>query len=155
MSSQNYGFSSTHVSMWELDYKEDWALKNWYFWTMVLERTFESPLDCNKIKPVNLKGNQFWIFTGRTDAEVEAPILWPPDVKNWLIGKDPDAGKEWRQEEKGTTEYEMVGWHHWLNGYEFEKALGDGEGQGCLACCSPWSCKELDMTGWLNNNNKY
>ena len=155
MSSQNYDFSSTHVSMWELDYKEDWALKNWYFWTMVLERTFESPLDCNKIKPVNLKGNQFWIFTGRTDAEVEDPILWPPDVKNWLIGKDPDAGKEWRQEEKGTTEYEMVGWHHWLNGYEFEKALGDGEGQGCLACCSPWNCKELDTTGWLNNNNKY
>ena len=110
-SSQSYGFSSSHVWMWELDHKESWALKNWCFWTVVFEKTLESPLDY-KIKPVNLKGNQSWIFFGRTDAEV--PTLWPPDMKNWLTGKDPDAGKDWKQEEKGMTE-EMVGWHHWLN----------------------------------------
>ena len=117
-SNQGYGFSSSHVWMWGLDYTESRSPKNWCFWTMVLEKTLESPLDCKKIKPVNPKGNQFWIFIGRTDAE--APILWPPDVKNWLIGKDPDAGKVWRWEEKGTTEDEMAGWHHRLNGHEFE-----------------------------------
>ena len=115
-------------------------------WTMVLEKTLESPLDCKDIKPVNPKGNQSWIFTGRTDAKAEAPILWPTDVKNWLIGKDPDAGKDWRQEEKRMTEDEMVGWYHWLNGHEFEQALGAGDEQESLACCSPWSCKESDMT---------
>ena len=118
----------------------------------MLEKTLESPLDCKEIKPVNPKGNQPWIFTGRTDAETEAPISWPPDVKNWLIGKDPDAGKDWRQEEKGTTEDEMVGCHHWLNEHEFEQALGDGEGQRSLARSSPWVCRESDMTEQLNNN---
>ena len=118
-SSQSYGFSSSHVWIWELDYKESWALKNWCFWPVVLEKTLESPLDCKEIQPVNPKGTQSWIFIGRTDAEAEAPILWPSDVKNWLIGKDPDAGKDWGQE-KGTTEGEMVGWHHQLNGHEFE-----------------------------------
>ena len=116
-SSQSYGFSSSHVWMWELDCKESWALKNWYFWTVVLEKTLGSPLYCKEIKLVNPKGNQSCIFIGRTDAEVEAPILWPPDVNNWLIGKDPDAGKDWEQEKKGTTEDEMVEWHHWLNGH--------------------------------------
>ena len=118
-SSQGYRFSSGHVWMWELDYKESWALKNWCFWTVVLEKTFESPLDYKEIQPVHPKGNQSWMFIGRTDAEAETPILWPPDVKNQFIGKDPDAGKDWRQEEKGTTEDEMVGWHHQLNGHEF------------------------------------
>ena len=117
--SQGYGFSSSHVWMWELDHKESWAPKNLCFWTVVLEKTLESPLHCKKIKPVNSKGNQSWIFIGRTDAEAEAPNLRPPDVKNWLIWKDPDAGKDWRQEEKGTPEDKMVGWHHWLNGHEF------------------------------------
>ena len=121
--------------MWELDYKEGWEPRNWCFWTVVLEKTLKSPLDSKEIKPVNPKGNQPWILIGRTDAE--APILWPPDVKNWLIGKDPDAGKNWRQEEKGTTEDEMFGWHHWLNGHEFEQIAGDSEGQGNLACCHP------------------
>ena len=116
---------------------------------MVLEKILESPLDCNEIKPVNPKGNQSWIFVRRTDAEAEAPILWPPDAKNWLTGKDPDAGKDWRQE-KRTTEDETVGWHHWLNGHEFEQAPGVGDGQGSLACCSPWGCKELDKTEQLN-----
>ena len=114
-SSQSYGFSSSHVWKWKSDYKENWAPKNWCFWTIVLEKTLESPLDCKEIKPVNPKGNQSWIFIGRTDAEAETPILWPPHVKNWLIGKDPDTGKDWRQEEKGVIEDEMVGWHHWLN----------------------------------------
>ena len=117
---------------------------------MVLEKTLESLLDCKEIKLVNLKRNQPWIFTGRTDAE--APILWPPDLKSLLIGKDPDAGKDWRQEEKGVTEDEMVGWHHWLNGHEFEQTLGDTEGQGILACYNPWSHKELDTTERLNKN---
>ena len=119
-SSQGYGFSSTHVWMWELDYKGSWPLKNWCFWTVVLEKTFESPLDCKEIQSVHPKGDQSWIFIGRNDVEAEAPILWPADAKNWLIGKDPDAGKDWKQEEKGMTEDEMVGWHHWLNGCEFE-----------------------------------
>ena len=109
-------------------------MKNWGFWTVVLEKTLESPLDCKEIKPVNPKGNQFWMFIGRTKAEAENPTHWPPDVKNWLLGKYPDAGKDWRQEEKGMTEDEMVGWHPWLNGYEFEQAPGIGEGQGSLVC---------------------
>ena len=120
LSSQSYGFSSSHVWMWELDYKESWALTNWGFWPVVLENTLESPLDCKEMQPVHPKGNQSWIFIGRTDAEAETPILWPPDAKSWLIWKDPDAGKEWRQEEKGMTEDDMVGWHHRLNGHEFE-----------------------------------
>ena len=141
--------------MWELDYKESWALKSWYFWTVVLEKTLESLLESEKIKPVNPKRNQPWIFIGRTDAEAEAPILCPPDVKNWLIGKDPDAGKDWRQEEKGTTKDETVGWHHWLDEHEFEQAPGVGEGQGSLVCCSPWGCKESDMTelNWVTELN--
>ena len=131
---QSYGFSSSYVWMWELDHKESWALKNWCFWTVVLEKTLESPLDCKEIQPVHPKGDQSWIFTGRTDAEAETLILRPPDEKNWLIGKDPDAGKDWRQEEKGTTEDEMVGWHHRLHGHEFDQVLGVGDGQGSLVC---------------------
>ena len=131
--------------MWDLDHKESWALKNWCFWTVVLEKTLESPLDC-KIKPFNPKGNQSWIFIGRTDAEAEALILWPPDVKSWLPGKNFNAGKHWRQEKKGTTEDEMTGWHHWLNGHKFEQTLGDTEGRGKLACWSQWGCKELHTT---------
>ena len=136
--------------MWELDYKENWVLKNWCFWTVVLEKTLESPLDC-KIKPVNPEGNQPWVFTERTDAEAETLILWPPDVKNWLLGKDPDAGKDWRQKEKGMTEDEMVGWHHWINGHAFVQTLGDSEGQGSLACRSPWCHKESGTTEQLNS----
>ena len=136
--------------MWELDYKESWAPKNWCFWTVVLEKTLESPLDCKKIKPVHPKGNQSWIFIGRTDAEAETPILWPPDAKNWLTGKDPDAGKNWRQEEKGMTEDEMVGWHHRLNRHEFEWTPVVGNGQGSLMCCNPWGLKESDTTEQLN-----
>ena len=141
---------SSHVWMWELDYKESWVPKNWCFWTVVLEKTLESPLDCKEIQTVHPKGNQSWIFIGRTDAEAETSVLWPPDVKNWLTGKDPDAGKDWRQEEKKTTEDEMVGWHHQLNAHEFEQALEVGDGQGSLACCSPWGLQESDTTGWLN-----
>ena len=118
-SSQGSGFPSSYVWMWEMDYKESWAPKNWCFWTMVLQKTVESPLDCKEIQPVHPKRNQFWIFIGRTDVEAETPILWPPDAKSWLIWKDPDAGKDWKWE-KGRTEDEMVGWHHWLNGHEFE-----------------------------------
>ena len=152
LSSPNYGSSSSHVWMWELDHKEDWGPKNWCFWTVMLEKTLVSPLDCKEIKPVNPKGNQSWIFIGRTDSEAEAPILWPPHAKSWLIGKDPDDGKDWRQEEKGMTEDEMVGWHHQLNGHEFQQALGDGKGQEGLACCSPWGRKQSDTTEQLNNN---
>ena len=137
LSSQSYGLSSSHVWMWELDHKEGWAPKNWCIWIVVLEKTLRSPLDYREIKPLNPKGNQPWIFIERTDAEAEAPILWPPDVKNQLIGKDTDAGKDWGQEEKGVTEDEMVGWHHRLTGHEFEQTPGDGEGQGSLVCCSP------------------
>ena len=118
-SSQSYGFSSSHVWMWELDYKESWMMKNWCFWTVVLEKTFESSLDCKKVKPDNPKGNQPWILIGRTDDEAETPILWPPDVKSWFIWKDPDDGKDWRQEDKRMTEDEVVGWHHQLDGHEF------------------------------------
>ena len=120
LSSQSYGFSGSHVWMWELDHKESWALKNWCFWTAVLEKTLESTLDSKEIQPAHPKGNQSWVFSERTDVEAETPILWPPDAKNWLTWKDPDAGKDWGQEEKGRTEDEMVGWHHWLNGHEFE-----------------------------------
>ena len=119
-SSQSYSFFSSHIWMWELDYKESWAPKNWFSWTMVLEKTLESPLDCKEIQPVHPKGDQSWVFIGRTDVEAETPILWPPDAKNWLIWKVPDAGKDWRRHEKGATVDEMVGWHHWLNGHEFE-----------------------------------
>ena len=162
-SSQSYGFSSGHVWMWELDYKESCAQKNWCFWTVVLEKTLESSLDCKEIQSIHSKGNQSWIFIGTTDTEAETPILWP-DAKNWLIGKDPDAEKDWRWEEKGPTEDEMVGWHHWLNGHEFEQALGDGDRLGSLACCSPWGCKESDKSQQLNwltdgtrklNNERY
>ena len=135
--------------MWELDHKEGWALKNWCFRTAMLEKTLESPLDSKEIKPVNPKGNQPWIVIGRTDAE--APILWPPDVKSRLIGKDPDTEKDWSQEEKGTTEDEMVGWHHRLNGHEFEQTPGDSEGQESLVCYSPWGRKESDTTWQLNS----
>ena len=131
-------------------HKESWAPKNWYFWTVVLEKTLESFLDSKEIQSVHPKGNQSWTFIGRTVAEAETPILWPPDGKNWLIGKDPDAGRDYGQEEKWTTEDEKVGWHHWLNGHEFEQAPRVGDGQGSLACCSPWGHKESDMTEWLN-----
>ena len=134
----------------ELDYKESWGPKNWCFWTVMLEKTLESPTDCKEIKPINPEGNQSWIFFERTDAEDETPILWPPDVKNSLIGKDPDAGVDWSQEEKGETEDEMVGWHHWLDGHKFELDLGVSDGQGSLECCSPWGHKESDTTEPLN-----
>ena len=149
-SSQGYDFSSSHVWMWELDHKESWVSKNWCFWTVVLEKTLESPLDCKESKPVHPKGDRSWIFIRRTDAEAETPILWLPDAKNWLIWKDPNAGKDWKWEEKGMTEDEMVGWHHRLSGHEFEYALGVGDGQGSLACCSPWGHKELDRTEQMN-----
>ena len=141
------------------DYKESWALKNWCVWTVVLEKTLESPLDWKQIQPVHPKGNQPWIFIGRTDAEAETPIFWPPDAKNLLIGKDPDAEKDWRWEEKGTTEDEMVERHRWLDEHEFEQAPGVGDGQGSLVCCSTWGCKESDTTEQLNwielkNENK-
>ena len=137
-SSQGYGFSSGHVWMWELNYKESWAPKNWCFWTVVLEKTLKSPLDCKEIQPVHPKGDQSWVFIGRTDVEAETPILWPPDAKSWLIGKDPDAGKDWQQEEKGMAEDEMVGWHHRLEGHGFGRTPGVGDEQGGLACCSSW-----------------
>ena len=136
--------------MWELDYKESWAPKNWCLWTMVLDKTLESPLDCKEIQPVNPKGDQCWVFIGRTDVEAEAPIVWPPDTKSWLIWKDPDAGKDWEQEEKEMIEDEMVGWHHWLNGHGFGWSPGVGDGQGDLACYSSWGPKESDTTEWLN-----
>ena len=149
-SSQGYGFSNSHVWIWELDYKESWALKNRCFWTVVLEKILESPLDCKEIQPVHPKGGQSWVYIGRTDVEAETPILWPPDAKNWLIWKDPDAGKDWSQEEKRTTEDEMVGWHHWLNGHGFGGTPGVGDGQGGLPSCGPWDHKEPDTTGQLN-----
>ena len=134
--------------MWELDHTESWELKNRCFWTVVLEKTLESPLDCKEVKPVNPKGNWSWIFLISTD--VEDLILWPPDANNWLIVKDLDSGKDWRQEEKGTTEDEMVGWHHQVNGHEFEQSPEVGDGKGSLACCSPWGHKESDTNEWLN-----
>ena len=145
-SSQGYGFSSGHVRMWTLDCEESWVPKNWCFWTVVLEKTLESPLDCKEIQPVHPKGDQSWVFIGRTDAEAEIPILWPPHVKSWLIGKDSDAGRDWGQQEKGMTEDEMAGWHYCLDGHEFEWILGDGDGQGGLVCCDSCGRKELDTT---------
>ena len=136
----------SHVWMWELDCEESWAPKNWCFWTVVLEKTLESPLNCKEIQPVHPKGNQSWMFIRRTDAEAETPILWPPDAKWWLIWKDPDAGKDGGQEEKGMTEDETVVCHHWLNEHECEQTPGDSEGQGSLLCCSPWDRRELDTT---------
>ena len=133
-----------------MDHKESSLPKNWCFWTVVLEKTLESPLDCKEIQPVHSKGDQSWIFIGRTDAEAETPILWPPDAKSWLLGKDPDAGKDWEQEEKGTTEDEMIGWHHRLDGHWFGWTPGVGDGRGGLACCSPWGRKESDTTEQLN-----
>ena len=135
--------------MWDLDHKESWVSKNWWFWTVGLEKIHESPLGSKEIKPVNLKGNQSWLFIGKTDAEVETPILWPPYVKSQPIRKHPDAGKDWSQE-KGTTEDKMVGFHHWLNGHEFKQALGFGDGQGSPACCGPWRHKKSDTTEWLH-----
>ena len=133
----------------------NWTWKNWGFRTLVLEKTLESPLDCREIKPINLKGDQSWIFIGRADAEAEAPILWLPARKNGLIWKDPDTGKDWRREEKGPTEDEMVGWHHLLNGHEFQQAPGVGDGQGRLVSCGSWGRKELDMTERLNWTNEW
>ena len=137
-----------------VDYQKGWALKNWCFWIVVLEKTLESPFNWREIQLVHNKGNQSWIFIGRTDAEAEDPVFRPSDAKSWLIRKDLDVGKDWRQEEKWIAEYSMVGWHHWLNGHEFEQVPGDGEGQGSLAYCSPWGLKESDMTELPNNNNK-
>ena len=135
--------------MWELDHEEGWALKKWRFWTVVLEKTLESPLDCKEIQPVHPKGNQSWMFIGRTDVEAETPILWPSDEKNWLIGKDPDAGKDWGQEEKGTTEDEMAGWHHRFNGHGFESVLGVVDGHASLVCCSLWGRKsQTQLSNW-------
>ena len=151
--SQSYGFTANHVWMvwmWELNQKEDWALKNWCFQTVVLEKTLESPLDCKEIQPVNAKGNPSWIFIGRTDAEAEAPVVWPPDAKSWLTEKEADAGKDCWQKEKDATEDEMVRWYHWLNRHEFEQTPGDSEGQDSLVCCSLWGCKDLT---WQQNNN--
>ena len=149
-SSQGYGFSSSHVWMLELNYKESWVLKNSCFLTVVLESTLESPLDCKEIQPVHPKGDQSWVFIGRTDIKAETPILWPPDVKTWLTWKDPDAGKDWGQEEKGTTEDEMVRWHHRLDEHGFGWTPGVGDGQRGLACCDSWGCKESDTTERLN-----
>ena len=135
--------------MWELDYKESWTPKNWGFCTVALEKTLENPLDCKEIQPVHPKGDQSWVFIGRTDAEVEILILWSPDVKSWLIWKDPDPGRDWGQEEKGITEDEMAGWHHWLYGHGFWWTPGVDNGQGGLACCGSWGRKESDSTEWL------
>ena len=139
--------------MWELNYKQSWVLKDWCFWTVVLEKTLESPLDCKEIQPVHPKRDQSWVFMGRTDVEAETPILWPPDAKSWLTGKDPDTGKDWRQEEKGMTEDEMVGWHHRLNEHGFGWTPRVGDGQGGLGCCRSWGCKESDMTKWRTELN--
>ena len=142
-------FSSGHVWMWKLDCEESWAPKNWCFWNVVLGKTLESPLDCKEIQPVHPKGDQPWVFIGRTDAEAETPILWQPHAKSWLIGNDSDAGRDWGQE-KGTTEDEMDGWHHCLDGHEFGWTPRVGDGQGVLACCNSWDHKELDKTERLN-----
>ena len=149
-SSQGYDFSNGQVWMWELDCEESWAPKNWWFWTVVLGKTLESPLDFKEIQPVHPKGDQSWVFHWRTDAKAEAIILWLPHAKSWLIGKDCDAGRAWGQEEKGTTKDEMAGWHHRLDGCESEWTPGDGDGQGGLACCSSWGRKESDTTERLN-----
>ena len=138
------------VWMWEVDCEEGWAPKNWCIWTVVLEKTLEGPLDCKEIQPVHSEGDQPWVYFGRNDAKAEAPALWPPHAKSWLIGKDADAGRDWGQEEKGTTEDEMAGWHHWLDGRESEWTPVFGDGQGGLACCDSWGHKESDTTEWLN-----
>ena len=153
LSSQGYGFSSGHVWMWELDCEESWTPKNWCFWTVVLEKTLKSPLDCKEIQPVHPKGDQSWVFFGRNDAEAETPILWLPHAKNWLIGKDSDAGRDWRQEKKGTTEDEMAGWHHWLNGREFGWTPGVGDGQRDLVCCNHGVAKSCTrLSDWTEVN---
>ena len=149
-SSQGYGFSSGHVSMWNLNCEESWAPKNWCFWTVVLEKTLQSPLNCKQIQPVYPKGNKSWIFLGSTDAEAKTLILWPSNLKSWLIGKDSDTGRDCGQEENGKTEDEMAGWHHRLNGHKSGWTPGTGDGQGGLACCNSWSSKESDTTEWLN-----
>ena len=152
-SSQGYAFSSGHVWIWKLDYKESWVLKNWYFWTVVLEKTFESPLDWKEIQPVHPK-NQSWVFIEKTDVEGETPIFWPSDAKSWLIWKDPDAGKDWGKEKKGMAKDEMAGWHHQLDRHGFVWTSGVGDGQGSLACCDSWDRKESDTTEWLNWTDK-
>ena len=152
--SQSYSFSSSHIQTWELDHKNGWAPKNSCFRTVVLEKTPESPLDRRKIKQVNPKGNQPSIFIAKTDAEAEAPVLWPPDAKNQLIATDPDAGKDWGQEDEKATEDKIVGWHHKLNRHEFEQTPGDSGWQRSLTCCSPRGCKESGTTYWLNTNHK-
>ena len=139
-SSQGYGFSSGHVWMWELDCEESWVPKNWCFWTVVLEKALESPLDCKEIQPAHYKGEQSWNFFGRNDSKAETPVLWPPHAKTCLVGKDSDAGRDWGQE-KGMTEDEMAGWHHQLDGHEFEWTLRVGDGQRGLACCNSWGRK--------------
>ena len=147
--SQGYGFCSGYVWMWKLDYKEGWVPKNWCFWTLMLEKTLESPLDCKEIQPVHSKGDQSWVIIGRIDVEAETPIVWPPDAKTWLIWKDPVAGKDCGQEEKGTTENEIVGWHHLHNRHGFGWTPIFGDEQGGLACCGSWGRKELDTTEQL------
>ena len=153
LSRQGYGFSSSHVWMWELDYKESWGPKNWCFWTEVLEKTLESPLDCKEIQPVHPKGDQPWLFIGRTDVEAETPILWPPDAKNWLIWKDCDAGKDWRRDEKGTTEVEMAGWHHQLSDMSLSKLqelMMDRE--ACRAAVHGLSKNRTWLTDWTDTD---
>ena len=154
LSSQSYGFSSSHVWTWELDHKESWVPKNWCFWTVVWRRFLRVPWTARTLSQSILEKISPLYSFGRTDAEAETPVLWPPDAKNWFIGKDPDAGKDWRQE-KGMTESEMIGWCHRLNEHEFEQALGVSNGQVRLACCNPWGHKELDMTAWLNWTKPY
>ena len=149
LSSQGYGFSSGHVWMWELDCEEGWSPKNWCFWSVVLEKTLESPLDCKEIQLVRSEGDQLWDFFGRYDAKAETPLLWPPHAKSWLIGKDFDAGRDWGQEEKGTTKDEMAGWHHGLVGRESEWTPGDGDGQGGLTCCDSWGDWATELN-WRN-----
>jgi len=148
-------FPVVMYGVWELDYKESWVPRNCCFWTVVLEKILESPSDCKEYQPGHPKGDHSWVFIGRTDAKAETPILWPPDAKSWLIWKDLDAGKDWRQEEKGTTEDEMVRWHHWLNGHEFGWTPGVDDGQGGLACCGSWGRKESDTIEWLNWTDWY
>ena len=149
--SQGYGLPSGHIQLWELDCKEGRMPKNWCLWAVVLEKTLESPFHSKEIKPVNHEGDHPWIFTGKTDAEAETPVFWSSDVKRWFIGKVPDFGKDWGQKENRASEDEMAGWHHWCSEHELGQHLGDGEGQRGLDCCSPWGCKELDITGRLNN----
>ena len=150
--------SSGHVWVWELDCEENCVLKNWCFWIGVFEKALESPLDCKEIQPVHSKGDQPWLFSGRNDAKAETPVLWPHHAKSWLTGKDSDAGRDWGQEEKGTTEDEMAGWHHWLDGCESEWTPGDGDGQGGLVCCNSWGCRESDTTeqpNWTELNARW